>query len=185
MRATVLALLIAAAALTVWLRWDAGRAPEADGRPGVAAVDQSMTAFSVRVTDLAGQPEYRFTGDALRHYSHNGELVVDNPRLHYVGGEGRWILDAPRARADAAFDEIVFQGATVIRGPDLPDRPPLRVDTTDLVLYPDRRLARSDSPTTITAPEWSSRSGAFEAELDRQILRQTQAVNDHYAPVSR
>ena len=146
-----LLLMLALAAATLWLE-RAVQAPEYDnsGRrrhdPDFIAEDFGITKMSV-----AGKPEYRLSAARMLHYPDDQSTDIVAPQLvQRHDDEPPIVISAERGKISGNGDEASFSGNVVVVRAAGAGRSELRVETEYLQVVPDRDLARTDKPVTIT-----------------------------------
>jgi lipopolysaccharide export system protein LptC len=146
-----LLLVLALAAASLWLE-RAVQAPEYD-RSGKSRHDPDFIAddFGIVKMNAAGKPEYTLSAERMLHYPDDESTSVVAPRLvQRRDAASPIVIRADRGRVSKNGDEASFYGNVVVVREAGNGQNELRVETEYLQVIPDRDLARTDSPVTIT-----------------------------------
>jgi lipopolysaccharide export system protein LptC len=171
-----LLLILALAAASLWLE-RAVQAPERD-QSGKTRHDPDFIAedFGITKLDASGKPEYVLSAARMQHYPDDESTSVVAPRLvQRHENANPVVIRADRGLIAKNGEEASFYGGVVVVREAGRGQSELRVQTEYLQVIPDRDLARTDKPVTIT--EGRSRLSGVGMEFNnktRQFALQSQ-----------
>ena len=146
-----LLLVLALAAASLWLE-RAVQAPERDNS-GKTRHDPDFIAedFGISKLDAGGKLEYSLSAARMLHYPDDESTYIVAPHLvQRHGGDAPIVIRADRGQISRNGDEASFFGNVVVVREAGRGRSELRVQTEYLQVVPDRDIARTDKPVTIT-----------------------------------
>ena len=146
-----LLLVLALAAASLWLE-RAVQAPEYD-KSGKLRHDPDFIAEDFGITKMGanGKPEYSLSAARMLHYPDDESTNIQEPRLVQRHDDAAPILiRADRGTVSRNGNEASFFGNVVVVREASRERSELRIQTEYLQIVPDRDLARTDRPVTIT-----------------------------------
>jgi len=146
-----LLLILVLAAASLWLE-RAVQAPEHD-KSGKTRHDPDFVAeeFGITKIGVAGKPEYILSAERMLHYPDDESTSIVAPRLVQRLDNGPpVVIRANGGRIAKNGTETNFYGNVVVVREAGQGRSELRVQTEYLQVVPDRNLARTDKPVTIT-----------------------------------
>ena len=146
-----LLLLLLLAAGSLWLE-RAVQAPERD-KSGKLRHDPDFVAEDFGITKMGatGKPEYILSAERMQHYPDDESTSVVAPRLvQRHENANPVVIRADRGLIAKNGDEASFFGNVVVVREAGRGRSELRVQTEYLQVVPDRDIARTDKPVTIT-----------------------------------
>lgn len=198
-------LLVAAAATTWWLLLLRG----AEAPPvlvGPPRSDYHVRNYQMIAFDEAGKPTFSAAGPALSRHPQLGTLDLEAPRLEFPDHQNpgqNWQAQSTRAwiSADAAqirlSDDVRLIGPitpSATSGPDIsgqpklgqakPGQPQLRLETSDISIFPKARRAASEASVTISDAGSILRGRGLRAEFDARRLQLLAEVRVHYDATS-
>lgn len=173
----VLALLLAVAALTSWLRTrpDIG-APIAEEET-IRQIDFFMENFRIRQYDELGRLHYVLQGRQLNHYEEDDRAEISEPDLALAADDTRWTVQAERAIAtqEKAAEEIRFLGDVRVEQPDM------LILTEALLLRPESEYMETLQPVVISGSGGRIEAASLRADLQTGVHTLTE-VRGRYAP---
>ena len=146
-----LLLVLALAAASLWLE-RAVQAPERDNS-GKTRHDPDFIAedFGISKLDAGGKLEYSLSAARMLHYPDDESTDIVAPHLvQRHGDDAPIVIRADRGQISRNGDEASFFGNVVVVREAGRGRSELRVQTEYLQVVPDRDIARTDKPVTIT-----------------------------------
>ncbi|HUW38328.1 MAG TPA: LPS export ABC transporter periplasmic protein LptC [Rhodocyclaceae bacterium] len=168
-----LLLLMLLAALTFWLeRTTQSDAVRDDGR-GRHDPDFIVNNFTVRRYNLDGGLQQVLTAQKMLHYTDDDSTEVSAPALTYYGADRRTQVTARQAWLTKEGKEVRLVGDVRLVRAATADSPELVVTTTELNVYPDQEIARSNVPVTITQGQSVITGGGLEVNNKAQVFQLT------------
>ncbi len=171
------------AALTFWLERTVS-APTGAAQAARARVPEFVVDdITATATDKTGRAESRLTAQRMLYYPDEEMTEVVEPRLTQFPEQGPPVrISAERGTVNKEGDEVRLYGNVVVVRDPVGDRPPLRMDTSYLQVFPKTELARTPEPVLIT--EGSSRLAGVGMEYDnaKRVLELKARVSGTYDP---
>ena len=167
-----LLLLLALAAASFWLE-RAVQAPDYD-KTGKLRHDPDFIAEDFGITKMGanGKPEYSLSAARMLHYPDDESTDIVEPRLVQHHDDAAPIeIRADRGLISRNGEEASFFGNVVVVREASAQRSELRMQTEYLQIYPDRDLASTNRPVTIT--EGRSRLAGVGMELNNKTRQFT------------
>ncbi|MFA5915152.1 MAG: LPS export ABC transporter periplasmic protein LptC [Burkholderiales bacterium] len=167
-----LLLMLALAAASLWLE-RAVQAPEHD-KSGKLRHDPDFIAEDFGITKMgaSGKPEYSLSAVRMLHYPDDDSTDIVEPRLVQRHDQAAPIvIRADRGLISRNGDEASFFGNVVVVREASREHSELRMHTEYLQVVPDRDLARTDKPVTIT--EGRSRLAGVGMEFNNKTRQFT------------
>ncbi|MBE0613424.1 MAG: LPS export ABC transporter periplasmic protein LptC [Burkholderiales bacterium] len=165
-----LLLLLVLAAGSFWLE-RAVQAPDRDNS-GKTRHDPDFIAEDFGVTKMSttGKPEYSLSATRMLHFPDDESTDIVEPRLVQQHDDAAPIvIRANRGVVSGDGEEASFYGDVVVVREAGRGRSELRMRTEYLQIVPERDLARTDKPVTIT--EGRSRLAGVGMELNNKTRR--------------
>lgn len=174
-----LALATALAALTWWLVPDEGEEDRDDLVGPDVRLDYALQDFEMRAFDEAGAPALRLWSPRLTNESATGIGRVETPRIEVRRDGFLWNIIAEHATVSDGQDRVLLEGAVHLErtGPSPADR--VDIDTSEVTLVVNDRVARSSAPVRIADPAGELHARGFEVDLVRdefQLLNDVEGV---------
>lgn len=147
-----------------WIIYQLEEEEEAAEIADMPVPDYTMSDFDSLNMDAGGDPETRLTADFMAHFEDRGETQLTRPMLEmfrpdkqplYVRAEQGWVRSGNEVillRGDVHFWEPGDNGAPVFE-----------VVTTEAWIYPERDMAETDKPATLTTRESRTESVGMRA----------------------
>ena len=166
-----LLLLTLLVALTFWLD-QASHVddPRNDGK-GRHDPDFVVDSFTVRRYDAEGHLQHLLTARKMLHYTDDDSTEVSGPALSYFGSGRRTDIAAPRAWLGPEGKELRLLDDVHVVQQATATEPATLLTTTELLVYPDDELARSDKPVTIAQGSSVITGSGLEADNKLQLFK--------------
>lgn len=160
--------LVIAAALAVFTWWLAdkqGKGPDGPIEGLDTRLDYALENFEMRAFDEAGNPAMhmwspRLTNDATTRI---GRVEAPRIELNYEGY--LWYLEAESAIISDNQSEVFLAGKVLLEREGSNPRDTLNIDTADVMLLVDNRIAQSDGPVLITDSSGVLRATGFRVNM--------------------
>ena len=134
-----------------------------------------------------GSRRYELSGVRLTHYPDKRGSRLDSPRLLYHDYERAPLtVSADTAGGGGGGENVYFHGNVTVAPPVFASNPPLGLATSFLHVIPDKEIAKTDQPVTMTEGNSTARSVGLEFDNIAGKLRLLSSVQAHYdTPRSR
>lgn len=179
-RITVLTMLVVAG----WWALDEPSPPtDSESPAGRERLPDYFTEdFTIVATNARGTPVWELTAPRMVYFADQDTWRMDSPDLLYHADSGKpWRLVAERGRAWSGLTEAMLDGDVIITRAAGPDNPAARLDTTDVRLWPNRRLAETQRPAIYRTDGTHVKGIGARGEFDRERLQLHSEVKARYA----
>jgi lipopolysaccharide export system protein LptC len=163
-----------------------------DAKPPVTearAPDSVLEDYRITLHAEDGQPRYHLAGPRLSHFPDDDSNLLDQPRLTVYASahDPAWTVDAESGLLAAGADELLLNGPVTLERLPGPDRPPMRIDTSDLRIEPDNDLAETTQPVRITGEDYVVDAVGARARLYDQgsLVELHSQVRGRHDPIDR
>lgn len=170
------------AALTVWI--DQTVQPPPPVRDGSTRHDPDFIIdnFSATRMNPDGSQRHSIQGSKMIHYPDDNSTHVDTPRfIHYDYATAPVRVTANRALVSRNGENVFFIGDVRIVREAYADQSAMQLDTELLQVIPDRDLAKTDKPVTMTTGGSRVDSVGLEFDNRARILKLLSKVKVTYA----
>ncbi len=182
---TPILLLASLAALTFWL----DRSVKSGSPLGVrdpSNPDVIVEDFSANLFNPDGSPRYALVAHRMEHRTDEDSTALETPTLtHYMPGKAEVQVRSEQAHVSHDAKEVVFTGnVRIVRAADARSGP-ITVTTSQLNVFPDQDLARSDKEVTITGEHGTLKGVGLEFNnLTRQMRLRSRVRGEFKNPRS-
>lgn len=176
-----LALLLTLAALTFWLNQKVQ--PLQTARDGSNRHDPDYVVENFTATRMGpdGTPRYILSAKKMLHYPDDDTTHLEEPRLlHTVPAKPPLRVSANEALLSSDGEHAYLMGnVKVIREPS-GDRGEIEMATSYLHVIPDRNLAETDRPVTITDANTVIDAVGLELDNETHVIKLLSRVKGRY-----
>ena len=166
-----LLLITLLAALTFWLDHATHIGEQHSDGKGRHDPDFMVDSFTVRRYDADGHLQHLLTAQKMLHYTDDDSTEVSAPALVYFGSGRRTDITAPRAWMGPEGKEIRLLDDVHVVQQATDSEPATLLTTTELLVYPDEEIARSDKPVTIAQGASVIAGTGIEADNKLQLFK--------------
>lgn len=179
-RTTLTLLLLLGAALSAWSVWTGRDSIQAGAAP-VARSDYVLHDFELVALDADGTESFTLRAPRLAREPGKQSMTLSMPLFLMPDAEHEyWQIRSKRGWVSADGNELRLRDDVRVDSP--PQARKVTMNTEQLNVYPDKKLATSAAAVTITQPGTILRSRGLEANLgNKQYLLKSQ-VRTHYVP---
>lgn len=169
-RTLLAVVLLAGAAITGWSAWRQAQDGEA-GEIDLSRSDYVLRDFELVTLDSEGRESFSLRAPELRQTPDARTLELTTPLFLMPDRHGsHWEVSSETGWINEKSDEIRLRGNVVARSPDGAVRTTI-LNTTEMDVFPQKDLAVSSAPVTITSPGSTMRGTGMRAHLaDKRIL---------------
>lgn len=171
------ALLLAAAALTSWLRTRPDIGVPVTAEETIRQIDFFMENFRIRQYDELGRLHYVLQGRQLNHYEEDDRAEISEPDLELADDGTHWTVRAEHAVATRAkaTEEIRFSGDVRV------EQPEMLIRTETLLVLPETEYMESLQPVVVSGPGGRIEAASLRADLRTGVHTLTE-VRGRYVP---
>ncbi len=177
-----LALLLAviASGWSVWTHSNVSPDQTVAKRP-----DYILRNYEIVSLDSDGKEAFTLRGPELQRDLGAKSMTLLTP-LFLVPDRNNayWEIRAKRGYVPEDGNELRLRGDVVATSP-VQAPPPMRIETSELNLFPRANRATSTVAVTVTRPGLTMRGRGLEAEFNRQQITLLSDVHSRYVPASR
>ena len=135
-----------------WWLSETVNAPEYGADDGSRRPDYFLRMFSNTVYDEEGLPSRELAATQMRHYPKDDSTEVDEPRLTlYREGGVRWTVVAEGGKLSGDGGVLLLEGNVTIERESAEQALPIRIETADMLVYPERNLAETGEEVRIAS----------------------------------
>lgn len=165
--------IVALAALVVLSYWTGRMGVDREQEPIAGLdtrLDYALRDFEIQFYDLQGVPSARLTAPKLANQAATGIGEITQPEFNVVHRGNVWNIVAQFATVGSDRDRVLLRGDVVMRRRASFPGQPLQVNTSELLLEVNQRLASTDRYVRIEDGADTLRALGFEVNL----------ANDHF-----
>lgn len=168
-----LVLVIGLALLSFWLEYAVQDSDQDTASTLRHDPDFIIENFTTSEMDKQGRPSATLSARKLVHFPDDETSELSDPHLTHMRGEGTAPIhiSARRGVVSGTGEEVRLYENVVVRRPASGKQLELRVETSYLQVFPDKQLARTPEPATIT--EGASRLSGTGLEANTDTGRMT------------
>lgn len=179
----VLALILAVTVLSGWLLKLVEVSHPPRPVPARHIPDYYFERFTSTVMDTNNRPRYRISATRLDHYPDDDNKVLTHLNLiFYPLSATTWDISAERGVITAHDRLIRLTGQVRLVRAATATRPRITLDTTELLIYPKEKQARTDTVVMIRTGRDTIRARGLRADLNTGQLELPADVQGHYEP---
>jgi lipopolysaccharide export system protein LptC len=170
------------AALTAWI--DQTVQPPPPVRDGSTRHDPDFIVdeFSATRMNPDGSLRHSVTGRRMVHFPDDNSTHVEEPRfVHYDYATAPVRITANRALVSRNGENVYFIGDVLIKREAYADNDAMQLETEMLQVIPDRDLAKTDKPVTMTSGTSRVDSVGMEFDNRTRIVKLLSKVKVTYA----
>lgn len=136
-----------------------------------------ITQANSREFDDQGLLDFTLNSDSVRHDPRNGSARLSNPHLEvFRDGNLQWITDAQLGIVSQHGNQVKLRQRVVVRSADEQSI----MTTPTLIIYPEKKLAKTEQPVTLRNPHGFTRSIGLTADLNQKRIDLHQQVRGQY-----
>ena len=132
-------------------------APEPEpGTVDTRLPDSVLEDYRIMLHAEDGQPRYLLAGPRLSHYPDDDSNRLEEPHLtvYASANDPAWTVAAEHGQLSSGAEELLLEGEVTLERLPGPERPPMRIDTRDLRVWPQRDVAETEQPVRITGEHY-------------------------------
>lgn len=129
-----------------------------------------------------GQFEGRFIASHSIHYPAQQLTQFRDPEIHSVADDGKvWLIKSLEGVHQETLDTMTFRQQVLIT-PVVQAVAPTRITTSELVVFNQDKLAKTDKPVTVINAGGQIDAVGMIIQLDQQTIEFLSQVKGRYAP---
>ena len=178
-----LAVLLALAALTAWLKHAAELPDEKPVDKRRHDPDTIIEQFTASTLDAQGRPLHQLSADRLVHYSDDDSSELTRPRLRYTPpGEPLTTMAAQRGKMINGRDEVKLFDDVRVERHGTPSEPGWLATMPDITAYPPLGTASTKSPVVFTQGTARLAGTGFSLDQNTKTAALGAPVRGHFPP---
>ena len=151
--------------------------------------DSVLETYRITLHAEDGQPRYLLAGPRLSHFPDDDSNRLEAPHLtvYASAGDPAWTVAAEHGRLSSGAEELLLEGAVTLQRLPGPDRPPMRIDTHDLRVWPHQDAAETARPVRITGEQYVVDAVGARAHLfdEGPLVELHSQVRGRHDPIER
>jgi LPS export ABC transporter protein LptC len=168
------------AALSFWLNRESGE----DAPSAIAGLDTrlnyALQDFKARYYDQQGRLAGTVTAPRLANDAETGIGVIDRPRFQVVHEGHHWTILSESATVSPDQERVVFSGPVSLLGRDQAQGGEVSIQTSEVTLEIDPRVAHSDEAITIVEDRNTLNAFGFRLDMTTEQFHLDKQVEGHY-----
>lgn len=156
------------AGLTYWLEFASQQREVVSSGKLRHDPDYMIDHFELRRFDKQGKLQHTLRAEGMIHYPDDDSTIVRKPFLIYHR-EPPTFVSAREAYVDGDGEHVQLVGDVRVTRANLRNKPPTQLTTEHLDAYPDKEIASSSSPVTITQGDSKVSGSALAANNNTSI----------------
>ncbi|MCS3904205.1 lipopolysaccharide export system protein LptC [Methylohalomonas lacus] len=166
LRWRLILLLLPLTAVSFYVVYQLEHDQQGDERAAERVPDYTMTDLDSLNMDVEGDPETRLRADFMAHFEDQGETELTGPRLEmFRPGRPPLHVRADRGWVTSGNEVILLRDNVRFWEPGEADTPVFEITTSAATVYPERDMAETDQPATLTTPESRTDSVGMRAYM--------------------
>lgn len=183
-RGLLVAVLLVAALVSGWSAWHQGAEPTVDG-DGQARSDFILHDFEIIALSGEGGEAFTLRAPLLEQHPQDRTIEVETPLFLIPDGHGEyWEVRSRDAFVTANHDEIRLREDVVAEGTGGGGQP-VTMNTDQLNVFPETRVATTDRRVTVEQPGSTIRGRGMEVDLSSKRYVIQSEVRSRYVPPRR
>lgn len=176
-------LLMIAVCLSSWSLLSKHAKPDATIDPSLPdAYMEDVTAITM---NNFGKPTLKLITPKMIHFASNDTTNIFSPKITvYRKSPNPWLINANFAKATQGINQILFWDNVVIYHPADKDDPLTTMKTSSLTVFPNKQVATTTKPVTITQPNTTINAIGMLADLNIGIVKLLSQTKGEYVPSS-
>ena len=147
----VLFFLLFAVGLSTWLTFSVGNQKK-QNTPEEDALDSFATQVHVTTLDKMGRISTQLYTSELKHYTKHNNTQLQSPELIlYVKNQPAWHITANTGEIANGSEKILLKNQVKLHQARGSSNEEVTVLTDELVVYPEKKIASTDQPITLTS----------------------------------
>lgn len=176
--------LVAAAGLAIFTFWLTGERDDEQDRPTEGLdtrLNYALENFEMRAFDELGEPALRMWSPRLTNDAMTRIGRVEDPRVELSHEGYRWYLEADSAIINDDQSEVFLGGKVMLEREGAQPEDALNIDTTEVVLLVEERVAHSNAAVRLTDISGELRAVGFRVDMIKNEFQLDNDVQGTYA----
>lgn len=144
--------------------------------------DTFMENVTATLFDGQGKISLKIITPKITHTENNDTATLYKPHIiAYKESPVPWSIDADKAETIAGTQKILLQGNVIIHHEHDQKNPTSTMTTNALTLFPDKQLAETNQPITVTQPDLLIRAIGMRADMKLGTIQLFSKATGEYA----
>lgn len=150
--------IFAIIALSFWglQSYEEKKAAEVSDEADPHFADVFMRDFTLTAMDANGKPSYTLQGSYFEHYNDGSNSLIENPVIHILQANNRWVISAKTGEIDNANNLIILHDDVVMQQQETDS--PINVETSELEIDTAKQIISSSQLVNIINNEITMQS---------------------------
>jgi len=141
--------------------------------------DYYLEDFTSRSFDIAGNLQYRVSGNRLLHYPDDNRSEIEAPNVVFLRDDIRWDITSKLGEMRRKPDTFTLHGKVLLERASNSSAT-LTIRTESLSIHTDRNEVSTDEAIEVSAEGWHMSSVGLQSSLDKGKLIFLSQVKGHY-----
>jgi lipopolysaccharide export system protein LptC len=147
--------------------------------------DAFMENVIATVMNKEGTPKLKIETPKMVHYAEHDNTHLTTPHVTlFRNSPNPWYIDSDFADATRGTEQIRFANHVVIHHPADRANPNTHMETATLTIFPNKQIAETDQPVTITQPDTTIHAIGMLTNLADGTVKLLSQARSEYAPKS-
>jgi lipopolysaccharide export system protein LptC len=178
--------LLIASLLSFWIMLSHNASSSVTSKVEAGNPDAYMVNATYKMFNEKGELHARIFSPHMTHYPHNNSAYFLKPRiLMYTTKQQPWYVNAEHGRSRDGNAWVYLWGHVVVHQPETPKTINTRITTSTLTVYPNKEIATTNKPVTITRPGSITQAIGLNANFKTGIFKLLSNSEGDYAPDSK
>lgn len=134
--------------------------------------DSFMQEVTATKLNVQGAPHYFFTAQEVKHYPHGDTTLMTQPSfIFYPVNEPPWHVKSDSAKMIHGYEKAWLMGNVFAKQPPGAHSHDLTLLTDEMTLYPDKSLAETNRPVTVTQPDSVVHSIGMQIDMNTNSVK--------------
>lgn len=183
-RVALAAMLLLAALVSGWSAWQQ-RAEPAVATPGPMRSDYILHDFELTALSGEGNEAFTLRAPLLEQHPQDRTIQISTPLFLVPDGHGNyWEIRSRDALVTAEHDELRLRENVQMEGTGGSGQP-VTMNTEQLNVFPETRIARTDERVTVQQPGSTIQGRGMDVDLSSKRYELRSEVKSRYVPTRR
>jgi lipopolysaccharide export system protein LptC len=147
--------------------------------------DAYMENVVATILNKQGIPSMKIETPKMVHYADNDMTNISKPHITvYRQSPEPWYINSDFAKATSGVEQILFWDNVVIHHAEDTDNPTTTMTTTLLTVFPNKQLAKTNQPVTVTQPNSILHAIGMLANMNDGTIKLLSNARGEYVPSS-
>lgn len=174
--------LLFAVVTTTWLTLTANNKTTHNNKPEEDVLDSFATQVHITNLDKTGHISTQIYTPQLMHYSKNNRTQLQTPAvILHVKDQPDWQITSKKGELRQGTEEVFLENNVIIHQPKGIKNDEMTVQTDNLTVYPEKKLAMTEQPILLFSNNSQISSVGMQADMTKGTLELKSSARGQYA----